>query len=398
MSKNYELDRLKAEENIAFRHKQEAFQNYDFVRKRANAAHDVMQNAWEERVRARKKMNREFENRKVTFEHHDSVWGNYKQIRDYNNSRIESLKYDADSEHRAMQDCFDRASTEYEYGNKSEAPIWAQEGHEHKERRNELNAEISTLAQEVKNARDYAESRAPKVDSSAFEYAKNEFERVKSMHESAQTEFQQLKAESDRLKDVFDSLQTEFLHCKNAFQRKPEEVKSQNQRERDKILDKAKVHGLDRKEAKIVKKSDDTIQVYHGGIGKGDGFGHGHTAISKSGDITYNRKAFAKHGSQNFEDQKNSEWGPYIRGVIGNQEVTLREGIGENAGQTLICNGFVSGKQFKKAHNHYGPNDKTRFPNEPNRIEDSSKHKNDRYYTGPGCQFLSQTIIHRRKF
>lgn len=46
MSKNYELDRLKAEENIAFRHKQEAFQNYDFVRKRANVAHDVMQNAW----------------------------------------------------------------------------------------------------------------------------------------------------------------------------------------------------------------------------------------------------------------------------------------------------------------------------------------------------------------
>lgn len=197
-----------------------------------------------ERVRAREKMNREFENRKVAFEHHDSVWENYKQIRDYNNSRIESLKYDADSEHRAMQDCFNRASTEYEYGNKSEAPIWAQEGHEHKERRNELNAEISTLAQEVKNARDYAESRAPKVDSSAFEYAKNEFERAKSMHESAQTEFQQLKAESDRLKDVFDSLQTEFLHCKNAFQRKLKEVKSQNQRERDKILDKAKVHGV----------------------------------------------------------------------------------------------------------------------------------------------------------
>lgn len=385
MSKNYELDRLKAEENIAFQRKQEAFQNYEFARKRANAAHDVMQSAWEERVRAREKMNQEFEKRKSAFEYHDSVWENYNRIRDYNNSRIESLKYDADSEHRAMQDCFDRANTEYEYGSKADAPIWSQEGHEHRERRNELNAEISALAQEVKNARDYAESCAPKVDSSAFEYAKIEFERAKYVHESTKTEFQQLKAESDSLKDTFDSLQTEFLRCKELFQRKLEEVKSNNQRERDKILDKAKIYGFDRKDAKIVKKSDDTVQVYHGGIGKGDGFGHGHTAINKTGDITYNRKAFAKHGSQNFKDQKDSGWGPYIHGVIGDQEVTLREGIGKNAGQTLICDGYVSGKQFKKAHNHYGQNDKTRFPNEPDRIEDSSKHKNDKYYTGPGC-------------
>lgn len=330
MSKNYELDRLKAEENIAFQRKQEAFQNYELARERANTAYDVMQSAWEERVRAREKMNQEFEKRKSAFEHHDSVWENYNRIRDYNNSRIESLKYDADSEHRAMQDCFDRANTEYEYGSKADAPIWSQEGHEHRERRNELNAEISALAQEVKNARDYAESCAPKVDSSAFEYSKNEFERAKSVHESAKAKFQQLKAESDSLKDTFNSLQTEFLRCKELFQRKLEEVKSNNQRERNKILDKARVHGFDRKalsrhgsknftdtplengiyhgifenQPAIIKISDagnsNQMQIFYGGKGSPDGPGHSHV------NVTNDKLQFwRENGKIIYQDDKN---------------------------------------------------------------------------------------------
>lgn len=38
----------------------------------------------------------------------------------------------------------------------------------------------------------------------------------------------------------------------------------------------------------------------------------------------------------------------------------------------------------KGGHNHYGNSDKRLYPNEPDRIEDSSKHKNDNMYTGPG--------------
>ena len=35
-------------------------------------------------------------------------------------------------------------------------------------------------------------------------------------------------------------------------------------------------------------------------------------------------------------------------------------------------------------HNHYGDNDESRFSDESDRIENSSKHKNDNFYTGPG--------------
>lgn len=133
MSRNYELDRLKAEEESAFRRKQEAYQNYADARDRADAAYDAMQDAWEKRACAQEKMNQEFEKRKSAYEYHDSVWEDYGRIRDNNNSQIESLKLEADSEHHAMQDCFDRASAAYEYGDKSEAPMWSQEGHGHKE-------------------------------------------------------------------------------------------------------------------------------------------------------------------------------------------------------------------------------------------------------------------------
>ena len=65
-----------------------------------------------------------------------------------------------------------------------------------------------------------------------------------------------------------------------------------------------------------------------------------------------------------------------------------RQGLGKNEGQTLIrdYHGFESKNYFDKkgSHNHYGNSDKSLYPNEPDRIEDSSKHKNDNTYTGPG--------------
>jgi hypothetical protein len=149
-----------------------------------------------------------------------------------------------------------------------------------------------------------AESRAPKTDGSAFRSAKSAFNEAKSCHESAQAEFNRLKAERDRLKAEFDTAQKRFLQYKEEFQKRLAEVKAKNQQERDRILDKAGITGAERADAKIVKKADGTIQVYHGGFGPGDGFGHGHTAIDQSGVITYDRDAFESHGAQSHADHQ----------------------------------------------------------------------------------------------
>lgn len=123
--------------------------------------------------------------------------------------------------------------------------MWSQEGHEHKDRRDELNAEIPELAREVKQA----------------------------------------KAE-------FDRLQTQFKQAQATFNRRLEEIKSESQRERDRTLDRAGVRYSERSDAKIVKKTDGTTQIYHGGLGSGDGIGHGHTALDQSGRVIYDRDSF----------------------------------------------------------------------------------------------------------
>ena len=302
MARNSELDSLKNREQEAFRRKQLAYQKYADTKDRASAAYSIMQSAWEERCSAREEMNREYESMQHSSDNYREVWGEYSRIRDANNSRIESLRYEADSEHQMMKDCFEQASAAYEYGDKSEAPGYAAQGHEHKDRRNELNEEVGRLIQEIRNAKEAAECRAPKTDSSAFRRAKEVFSSAKSCHESAEAEFKRLKAERDRAKAKFNSAQEEFIHLRDEFQKKLAEVKAENQRERDKILDEAGINWSERDDAKIVKKADGTVQIYHGGLGSGDGLGHGHTALDQFSDKTYDRGAFEEHGRQNYTD------------------------------------------------------------------------------------------------
>lgn len=109
-----------------------------------------------------------------------------------------------------MQDCFEQASNAYQYGDKSEARYYSQQGHEHKDRRDALNAEISELAREVKQAKANAEASAPRISSYAFDSAKSAFESAKARHESAQAEFKRLKAQRDSAKAEFDRLQAQF--------------------------------------------------------------------------------------------------------------------------------------------------------------------------------------------
>ena len=324
MPRNYELDCLKSKEQDAFRRKQAAFECYAEARDRCNVAHDAMQAAWEERCSAREEMNREYESMQAASANYRETWDEYGRIRDENNYEIERLRAEADYEHQQMVDCFERASDCYEYGDKSEAPYWSQQGYDHKDRRDSINEEVCRLCQEVKSAKQNAEWRAPKTDSSAFRRAKDVFELAKARHESAQAEFKRLKVERDRLKDGFDSLQSEHAHLKDEFQRKLEEVKASNRCERESTLDKAGVRWSERKDAKIVKKADGTTQIYHGGIGKGDGAGHGHTALDQSGNKTYDRGAFESHGSQNFTDgkgitiyERNARLGHEVMGIEG---------------------------------------------------------------------------------
>lgn len=385
MSRNPELDSLKQREQAAFWRKQEVFQRYKEAKDRASASYDAMQSAWKERCFAREEMNREFEAMQRANDNYRKVWDEYGRIRDYNNSRIESLRYEADREHGMMKDCFDQASAAYEYGSKAEAPIYASEGHEHKDRRDELNEEVKALIQKIQDAKANAQHYAPKIDSSAFHSAKERFESAKSRHESAQAEFKSLKTECGSMKAEFNSAQKEHIRLKEEFQRKLEEVKENNKRERERTLDKAGVRWSERDDAKIVKKADGTTQVYHGGIGKGDGYGHGHTALDQFGNKTYERDTFKEHGKQNYTEEKTRWDGPH-RGIIlgkdNDYEVTFSIGMGKKSGHTVIADGHLTDKEFhpRANHNHYGPD--TKYGGGEERVEDKGGDRGK--YSGPG--------------
>lgn len=61
MIRNPELDRLKSRQQSLFEQKQGAFRIFKDLQKQLNIAHSAMQTCWDERVRARECMNREFE-------------------------------------------------------------------------------------------------------------------------------------------------------------------------------------------------------------------------------------------------------------------------------------------------------------------------------------------------
>ena len=306
--RNQDLDALKIREQEAFSLKQNAWKKYDEAKTRCSELHDAMQSAWDKRVSTRDVMNREYEAMQNDNNNYRAVWDEYGRIRDYNNAKIESLRSEADYEHREMIRCFDQASSCYQYGNKSEAPYWSEQGHSHKNLRDQLNYQVSELCREVKAAKQNAEMRANKTNSSAFHRAKEAFDDAKNKHEAFQAGFKRLKAERDQFKLEFHRAEAEHRKLKEQFQRKLDEIKTNNKREREETLDKAGVSLFERSDAKIVKKSDGTIQVYHGGIGSGDGYGHGHTALDQFGNKTYNRKAFTEHGKQNYVDNEDGSW------------------------------------------------------------------------------------------
>ena len=292
MVRDQVLDRLKSKRDQAYQAKQLAFERYKEIRDRTSMAHDEMNAAWQERTAARERMNAEFEARKSAYESRDEIWGEYQRIRNRNNYRIEDLRRYADSEHEAMKESFDRASAAYEYGDRSEAPIYSAEGREHKENRNAANEEIKSLIQEIRTAKEYAESHAPRVSSEAFNQAKAEFEAAKERHVKAQTRFKELKAERDHLKAEFDRAKEEFFRIKAEFDQRLELLKAERTLHRS-DEEKAIAIATDKfgeKPAKVRRRKDGKMDVFFSSSGNyGDSVGHGHVVIDVDGNVIYMR-------------------------------------------------------------------------------------------------------------
>lgn len=300
-----ELDRLKSEQDRAFAQKQEAYQNKKRLDDEKDRLYEISQNAWQRRSSARDEMNREYEHMQSERSRNDAIWDNYKKIRDSNNWRIDDLTQQADDLYQRMVSSFEQASDAYNYGDKSLAPEYAAEGRQYQALLKSVNAEKSRLCNEVKSAREHAESFSDRIDSSAFRSAKAQFEAAKREHEIAELAFKEAKQRAELAKKEFEHAKQNHKSAQDAFQQRLRQVKNEKKRRRDSdedLMNRANIPYYYRDRCKVKREPDGTTNFYFGGIGDSDGFGHAHISMDSSGDITYNRDVFDAHGAKNFSD------------------------------------------------------------------------------------------------
>lgn len=323
-----ELDRLKSEEETAFHRKQEAYKRYQEAKNQADTAYREQQASWDKVSHARTEMNRAYEERQHARKNNDDVWNEYKRIRDSNNSQISYLKAQADSLYNNMSSAFGRASDAYNYGNKSDAKIYSNEGKDYQAQLKSVNAQISRLGQEVKDARAHAEAYGSKTDSSGFDSAKNKFEDAKSAHKPVEAKFKSAKAERERLHSEFKALNEEYKRKASAFRTALADKKAEQKvrrRDDEALMEKAGIPYTYRQDCKVVKEADGTTNFYFGGLMEKDGLWHGHIAMDSSGEITYKRMPMEDHGKQNYTDyDENSEKNSSIRDGVTIYDRRLR--------------------------------------------------------------------------
>jgi hypothetical protein len=203
-----------------------------------------------------------------------------------------------------MKNAFDRASSAHDSHDGASAKSYATEGHNYKAEAQGYVQERRRLIDECRNAKASYEPYKK-----TFEEAKIAFGRIKDDHEQA-------KIAHERANDEFKRAKTDFDSATKAFQARLTELKSENIKRKESnraIAAKAGVPYQYRDNVYVSEGPDGTINIYFGGMGQSDGFGHGHYAMDSSGNITYKREPFDPHGHQNFANKNAVEYLAYDR-------------------------------------------------------------------------------------
>ena len=286
MEKSFELEELKKEMENAFQEKQEKLHEYLLAKSRTKVAWDVRQSVQKERIAAKENMLREYDKLKEHDEEMNSVWNEYRKLYEEHNLRIGDIQVSSNENHQFMVKAFEGSRAAYESGDKDKARELASIARHYKGLRDDLNRSVQRLIQEIKDAKESAQWRTS-VDCSSYKTSKAIFDEVRDRYCSVKEEFYRLKTEQDEKKEAFYESRERFYYLRSLFQSKLKDLRAA---ETEKCkLDLAQA-GVEQQDAKIVMKNGRQIQVYYGGLGKSDGFGHGHIVV-ESGRKVYERPA-----------------------------------------------------------------------------------------------------------
>ena len=277
VAKDTELDRLKAQQDLAFSRKQTAFTAQDSAWKRRRAAGDVMNASYEEKDRA--------------YHTQQNAWNSLQRLRDSYGPRIEQLNRQQEAAFQNMTAAFNSASSAHDRRDGAGAKSYAEQGHAYKAESRGYVEERRRLVAELRSASDEQKTYAATFQTAKtrFDNAKRDFDNAKVAHERAQAEFKQAK-------DAFDE-------ASKAFKARLDIVKAENAK---KISDKRSIaqragvayHYLDK--LYVSKDANGNTNIYFGGMGEPNGPGHGHYVVDRSGTVTYKREPYDEHGGKNF--------------------------------------------------------------------------------------------------
>ena len=279
MVRDAELDRLKTAQDHAFHRKQDAWQSQD--------------HAWKRRSNARDASEKAFQAKQSAYSTQQTAWEYFQQTRSRNDPRIEQLNAQQETAFQNMGHSFAEASSAHDRHEGAAARTYADQGHRYKNESQGFVAERRRLVAENKSARASHDATQP-----AFQQAKERFAECKREHDQAKSEHEHTQASFKDAKANFDS-------AVRAFQARLDFVKTQSKQCKDDkraLAEKAGVPYQYRDNVYVSRQPSGTVNIYFGGLGAPDGFGHGHYAMDDSGKVTYSRDPMDQHGAQNFTE------------------------------------------------------------------------------------------------
>jgi len=304
MARDAELDRLKTAQDRAFQRKQDAWKEQD--------------QAWKRRSNARDALNRAHQEKQSAYDIQEASWQDYQRIRSCNGPRVDQLNAQQEQAFQDMKRAFDNASWAHDRRDGASARSYADEGHRHKTEAQQYVTERRRLVDEIRTARARHEVTKP-----AFQCVKEQFNRVRAEHDYAKTGH-------ERKQDEFKRAKVDFDRAKDAFEKRLRVVRAESQRRKGderSIIDRAGVPRYYRDNVWISREPNGTVNIYFGGLGEPSGPGHGHYVLDSSGTVTYRRDPFDPHGSQNFEENKDSSGNRRRVGPIAGAIITGAMGV-----------------------------------------------------------------------
>ena len=238
-------------------------------------------------------MNQAYEAKQTAYANQQAAWNAYMSVKRDDGPRIDSLNFQQERAYHNMVSAFESDSSAYYARDGASARMYADQGHAYKAESQACVTERRQLVAKIRTAREQ------------FEAVRPAFQRAKSEYTQARQEFLSAKAEHERAQAEFNKAKAEFDDCAKAFKDRLDELKSahrKRRKEKKSIAEKAGVPLEYRDDVWISKESDGNINIYFGGVGKPDGPGHGHYVMDQHGTVTYRRKPFDPHGTQNFTD------------------------------------------------------------------------------------------------